>query len=114
MIRHEPLTAALRFYERDSDLPTPPYDAICTVVWETRNTIWIRGLHGEMSRKLLRELLEWFIDNGVCTVRAHRDSAHSLPFARTQDDGSFAIDVADLIDRFARRTESTWGDLPEG
>lgn len=111
MIRHETTTSVLRFYEQASDLATPPFDAICTVLWETPRTVWLKGFHGQLSRGLLRALLEWLIDNHIQTVKAHRDSAHGLPFARPQPDGSVLIDVADLSDRFGRRTESTWGDL---
>lgn len=62
------------------------YDAICTIVWETQKTIWIKGLHGTLSRKLLRELVKFFIDNSITTVKAHRAGGHSIPFMAKIDD----------------------------
>lgn len=82
-IRHEPTTSTLRFYERPSDEPTPQYDAVCTVVWETPRVIWIRGLHGALSRRLLRELLLWLVQNRIETVKAHRDQTRKLPLGKT-------------------------------
>lgn len=114
MIRHETTTSILRLYKHSSDLPTPPFDATCMVTWESPRVVWIKAFHGELNRSMLRCLLEWLADNHVHTVKAYRDSAHSLPFGQLQHDGSTTIDVASLIDRFVRRTASAWGDLPDG
>lgn len=102
-IRHEPTTSTLRFYGRASDDPTPQYDAVCTVVWETPRTVWIRGLHGTLTRRLLRELLAWLVDNHILLVKAHRDSARVLPLGVVQVDGHTEIDVAKLAARVTRR-----------
>lgn len=111
MIRHEVTTSILRFYERESSASTPPFDATCVVQWETPRIVWLKAFHGRLTRSLMRCLLEWLAENGIHTVKAYRDAAHHLPFGRLQDDGSTVIDVADLVDRFTRRTASTWGDL---
>lgn len=114
MIRHEVLThpaSILRLYRVASEHETPPFQAVCTVAWLGGGEIELKGFHGRLTRSMLRDLLGWLEVNEVRIVRAHRDSAHSLPFAREQPDGTLLIEVADLIERFTRRTESTWGAL---
>ena len=103
MIRHETVTSTLRFYWRASDDPFAQYDAICTVVWESPRVVWIRGLHGTLSRRLLRELLAWLVDNHILVVKSHRDSARVLPLGVVHADGHTEINVAELAARVAAR-----------
>lgn len=100
MLRHETVTSTLRFYGRESDDPFAQYDAVCTVVWEGPRVVWIRGLHGTLTRQLLRELLAWLVDNHILTVKATRDSARVLPLGAVHADGHTEISVADLVSRF--------------
>ena len=102
MIRHEVQISTIRFYNTDSDDPFAPYDAICSLAWETPSTVWVKGLHGDLTRKTMKDLLKFFIDNGVHTLKAHRATGRTLP-GLTVRDGTYAeVDVADLARRFLR------------
>ena len=103
MIRHTPTLSELRLFEAASPAPMAEYDAACLLLWETPQVVWIRMLKGHVSRKLLRELLQWLLDNQVHTVRAHRAAGHVLPLSVLQADGAFSVSVADLATRFLRR-----------
>ena len=85
MIRHEVLTSTLRFYNSESEDAFEPYVAICTIQWETANVIWIKGMHGSITRAHLREFLDFCIANKVETVKAYRSSGHTLPFMKHVD-----------------------------
>ena len=114
MIRHQVLdnpASILRLYRVESDAAMPPIDATSTLELEGETTVWLWAFKGELTRGMLRELVDWFLEHGIVTVKAHRDSAHRLPFVVLQPDGSRHIDVAKLIDRVARGTKSAWGDL---
>lgn len=116
MIRHQVLdhpASILRLYRDKSEAAMPPIDATCTLEWEADSTVWLWAFKGELTRGMLRELVDWFLIHGIVTVKAHRDSAHRLPFGVLQPDGSRHIDVPRLAARIARRSDSTWGALPE-
>lgn len=116
MIRHQVLdnpASVLRLYRVESDDAMPPIDAVCTLEWEDAATVWCWAFKGDLTRGMLRELVDWFLEHGIVTVKAHRDSAHSLPFGELQPDGSRHINVPRLAARVARRSDSTWGALPE-
>ncbi|HOX89917.1 MAG TPA: hypothetical protein PLN55_09925 [Burkholderiaceae bacterium] len=98
MIRHDLVTSTLRFYASEEPGPFEPYVAICTLLWETDNIVWIAGLHGSLSRKLLRELVEKLHGLGVSLAKAHRHPAHRLPFGVEVDD-HIEMDVATMARR---------------
>lgn len=104
-LRHESVVTAIRFY----DSPTPgryaPYRAICTLTWESSTCVWVTGLHGDLTRPLLREWLRWFLDNGVTLVKAHR-GPRSLPFGVPVGD-HMELDPLALADRLGTPPEST-------
>lgn len=104
MIRHELQITQLRFYNEDSDNPFQPYDAICSIVWESPKVIWIRGFHGTLTRKLLRELFQWVLSNGIEKIKAHRASGKTLPFLRHGSRGAeySEIDVNAIRDKAAK------------
>ena len=85
MIRHELQISHLRFYKTESTDPFQTYDAICTIVWEKPDVIWIKGFHGQLSRQLLRELVKFFVDNKITKVKAHRSLSKNLPFIAFRD-----------------------------
>lgn len=93
MIRHELTTSLVRFYKQPSDDPYQPYDAICTLVWENSETVWIHGFHGSLDRKLLRELAQFLIDNKIKIVKAHRAFERTLPFVSKREGDVVEIDV---------------------
>jgi len=100
MIRHEVLVSQLRFYEETSEDPYAQYDAVCTVIWNGTSDITIKGLHGTLSRKIFRELLDWLAVNNITTVRANRAPQRLLPCAQEQLDGSYLVLVSDLLKHF--------------
>ena len=109
MIRHAITTSELRLFESDDPAPMAPYDACCILVWETDRTVWLRMLHGSLSMRLLRQLINWLAAHGVETVRAHRAPRRLMPLAAQREDGSYELRIADAIEHGA--TRSRWGDL---
>ena len=103
MIRHELLTSTIRFYIEASDDPFAQYDMVCTIVWETPNTVWLRAMHGTMTRKLLREFVQFLVDNKVKTVRAHRSMEGTLPFTTARTEHNIEIDVDAAYAKMTRR-----------
>ena len=99
MIRHELSNTTLRFYTDPTDDQFAPYCAICSLIWETPRIVWVRGLHGTLSRALLHEMALWMHSEGVVTIKAHRDTRHSLPFGRRTDD-HVEVSIADLLMRW--------------
>lgn len=86
MIRHDLVTSALRFYASDTPGPFEPYVAICTLLWETDRIVWIVGMHGAMSRQMIRQLVQFLNTAGVALAKAHRHPLHRLPFGVDVDD----------------------------
>lgn len=89
MIRHDHVASALRFYASDTPGPFEPYVATCTLLWETNAVVWIVGMHGAMSRKHVREMVQFLHAQGVTTAKAHRHPSHRLPFG---------VDVGDHVE----------------
>lgn len=98
MIRHEILTSTLRFYDVETDNVFEPYVAICTIQWETKSIIWIKGMHGTLTRAHLREFLEFCVANGVETVKAYRATGHTLPFMKHVGK-HMELDIAEIMAR---------------
>jgi hypothetical protein len=102
MIHYSELVGTLRFYSETTGDPygeMADYVAVGTVIFETADTIYLNGLHGEMTRAMQRELLDWLVGHGIKRVKAHRAPKRSLPFARRVDDHE-EIEVSDLVARF--------------
>jgi hypothetical protein len=103
MIRHAVTLSELRFFDADEPAPMAPFDACCLVMWESERVVWLRMMHGRMSRKLIRQLVAWMADHGVELVCAHRAQGHVLPLARQREDGhGLEVRVADLVAYFGR------------
>lgn len=102
MLRHELTMSILRFYEEDNPTDFADYCAVCNVVWETEEVIWLKGFHGNMTRKNFRELLNWLQVNEIKRVKAYRSPNHVLPLAKQTADGYFEIKVDDLVKRFVK------------
>ena len=112
MIRHALTVSELRIFDAEDPAPMAEYDASCLVVWETPSVIWLRMLRGGLSRKMLRSLLTWLVEQRIEVVKAHRAHGHVLPLARVQPDGSFAVAVPELAGRFLRpEATSDWTPL---
>lgn len=94
MLRYEPVSGILRFYPKnveDGD-DSPEYEASCTVVWESKSVIWIKGLSGRFSRNSLADLIKFIFDNRILKVKTHRNSG-ILPFSTIRDNTYCEVDV---------------------
>lgn len=92
MLREEPLITLLRFYDTDTDDPLAKYTASCTLMWETKNVVWIKGLAGDFSRRALRDLIRYIFDKNILVVKSFRATG-TLPFA-TKTDGNYCeVDI---------------------
>lgn len=105
MLVHEATSSLLRFYRQENPGYYDDYCAICTVIWENREVIWLVGFHGELQRKHFRRLLQWLIDNKIKLVKAYRSPKHILPLAVEHPGGYFEIKVQDLVDRFVKEVD---------
>lgn len=103
MIRHELQISQIRFYNTETDDPFATYDAICTVVWESASVIWIKGFHGDLTRKTMRDLLKFLITNKIATVKAHRSVERSLPGISFRDGTYVELDVAELAAKVSKQ-----------
>ena len=99
MLRLDPVTSIIRFYDTETPGDFEEYVAVCNVYWESKDTIWIHGFHGTVTRKHLRALLRFFIDYKIKTVKAKRSPFRSLPLSRKEGE-MHVIDVDELIKRF--------------
>jgi hypothetical protein len=96
MIRHTVQFSSLRFYESDTPTQFEPYAAICSITWETPTIIWITGLHGTLTRKMLRQLVQFFFEHNIATVKAHRADSRALPFVTYRTEYHVEIDVSKI------------------
>ena len=80
MIEHSIETSVLRFYEADEPDHYAPIDVVCMLMWETQQVVWIKILKGDLSRKLLRQLVDKLGSLGITTVKAQRAPHRGLPF----------------------------------
>jgi hypothetical protein len=58
---------------------TAPFSACCTILWETHNVIWIKGLVGKLNKEAIKLLIKFCIDNNISLVKAYRLSGR-MPF----------------------------------
>lgn len=104
MIRHELTSSILRFYPLECLDPFEPYVGICTLLWESPSTVWIKGMHGTISRAHLRELMVFCTDLQIETLKAHRANGHLLPFMRLAPDGHMELSVSQVVAKLAAKT----------
>ena len=99
MVRQEVLVTVLRFYTQENPKERDSYVAVCTLLWESPSIVWLKGLHGNLTRKVLRDLVQWLLDNKISLVKAIRASG-SLPLA-TYTRGEYCeIDVEKRREEF--------------
>ena len=102
MIRSEPVAEIIRFYDVESDDPYADYVAVCTIVWETKDIVWIKAMNGRVSRKHLIELAQWLIDRKVKKARASRVHGKRLPFS--ENCGEYQeIHLDNVIQRLSKK-----------
>ena len=102
MIRHELQTSVIRFYNSDSSYDFADYDAICTLIWETSEVVWIKGLHGNLNYKLLREFIQLIDSLGAKTIKAYRADNRKVPFTAKRNGNLVEIDVATIMRRVGK------------
>lgn len=105
MVRNEPLpadvpTSTLRFYLDDQAEPFADFEAVCTAIWLPGHTVRLVGMHGDVSRRLLIDLLRYMHGQGVERIHSRRAGKHSLPLGRLLPNGDTELLVADLVKRF--------------
>lgn len=98
MVREEVTVSILRFYEHDTDDPLAKYTAVCTLLWESSDVVWVKGMSGTLSRKNLRQFLQFLRDKKVRLIKSTR-AGGSLPFA-TKISGNYCE-----VDLHARKEE---------
>lgn len=101
MIRFEPVASILRFYPEQTENPLAEFTASCTLVYESASVVWIKGLTGSLSRKNLRELLRFLLDNKIDLVKTIRANS-SLPYATKVVDNYCEIDIANNREKFEK------------
>lgn len=99
MVRHELQTSILRFYKEETTDPFADYDGVCTLIWENKDTVWIKGLHGEVNLRLLKQMIAVLHSHGVKTIKSYRAGKRNLPFLKVRDGTYAEIEVADIIKR---------------
>lgn len=104
MIRHDEIVSHLRFYSQESNDPYPPYDAICTIIWESKDVIWVKGLQGKMTPGLWREFALWLIDRGIRLVKLERAEGHTMPFATYNSGNYYEVAVSETLKKWANRS----------
>lgn len=110
MLRHQWLPdstefSILRFYGAVSESPYAPFDAVCTLMWR-RPDVWVFGFHGNLTRALLHEFVQFLVEARIQNIRAFRSEAHVLPRARMLPDGSWLIPMDELQKRFSARLKN--------
>lgn len=111
MIRHTRTVSELRFFEDAEPAPMADFDASCLLVWDSPQVVQIRMLKGSLSRKLLRELVDWLDAMRIEHVRARRADGRLLPLGELQPDGSYIVDVRRLVERFMSKGASDFAPL---
>lgn len=101
MIRHDEVVSHLRFYIECSTEEYPPYDAICTLVWESKEIIWVKGLQGTMTPALWREFALWLVHNGIKLVKLERADGHKMPFGTYNKGHYWEVEIGDRLKRWA-------------
>ena len=102
MIRSVPVAEIIRFYEVETDDPYADYVAVCTIVWETKDIVWIKAMNGRISKSHLIELANWLIARGVKKARASRVRGKRLPFS--SDGGEYQEIVLDrVLERLSKK-----------
>lgn len=102
MLRHTLTTSMLRFYENENPSEYEDYCAICSLIWESKDVVWLVGFKGNVTRKHLRQLLKFLFDNNIKIVKAHRSPKHILPFGE-EVNGYLQIEVDNLVKRFMKK-----------
>lgn len=73
MIDIEPIVATVRWYnENDSYEQKSAYAAIATIHLMNKDTVYISGMHGVITRARLQELAIWLKQHGIIYAFAQR------------------------------------------
>lgn len=88
--------------------PTPPFVASGVIhIDPTEPTVaHFAAFHGQLNRKLIRELVDKLLSIGVTQVHSTRADGHSLPFSEMHN-GVLVTDLVALQTRFSRPIGTT-------
>lgn len=103
MLKHEVLVSLLRFYNSTIPEEYEDYCGVCTLSWESSDTVWINGLNGTITLKHWYALIEFCEEKGIKVIKAHRSPRHRLPFAKMLNSNYYVVLVEDLIQRYNKR-----------
>ena len=103
MLKHEILVSLLRFYDNTIPEEYEDYCGVCTLSWESKDTVWINGLNGSITLKHWYSFIDFCIDSGIKIIKAHRAPRHRLPFAKVLNGNYYVVLVDDLVQRYNKR-----------
>lgn len=106
MIRNDHLISILRFYNQENPSDYEDYCAVCTLTWESKDVIWINGLHGVLKPRHWYKLIEFLVKNNIKVIKATRSPNHKLPFVSKQNGTYCEILVQDLVDKYLNRRKT--------
>lgn len=90
-------------WDRDPQADMPPFHAVATVVWRAPAEVYLLALHGELTRRDMRDLVDWFAAQRIERVLCTRAPGHLLPFARPCTEPGLTawleINLADVVGR---------------
>lgn len=103
MLRYEPAVGILRFYPENTDIDdlSAPYDASCTILWESPGVVWLKGLSGKFTRKHLEALIRYGLENNIRLLKTYRNSGN-LPFMTSAEGRYCEVDLEKNRDRLLK------------
>jgi hypothetical protein len=99
VIQHDVTTSVVRFYKDDNAKWGDPYDAVCTLLWESDTVVEAIAFHGNVTHKMYTEFLRWMVDNGIEELKASRHGNHLVPGGVVDSGGMVHMDVKSLANR---------------
>ena len=103
MIRNDPLVSIVRFYDVEEPADYEDYCGVCTLTYESKEAVWINGLHGNLKFRHWYKLIELLDSQNIKVIKATRAPKHKLPFVHLQQGTYCEILVQDLMQRYLRR-----------
>jgi len=106
MLKHEVLVSLIRFYNNEVPAEYEDYCGVCTLSWESIDTVWINGLNGTITLKHWYSFIDFCIENNIKIIKAHRAPRHRLPFSKSINSNYYILIVDDLVQRYNQRKKT--------
>jgi hypothetical protein len=74
-------------------------------MWETPHVVWVTGLHGVITRRLLAELIQFLSANNVHQIKAYRAPGRNLPMSELIGPNLYSIDIQKAMQLFVARAK---------